>query len=163
MDLREDTCIFSCRVHKCQPALPAPLPTFSTCMQRFDSAEISILDSFAYRLKHCILDRPASVLASSFARPPAAVPVRYYTTSFQKRCPRVVAVFHRVLTCLRLACRMETAVGNSTCVLREVGVDECCLAHVNRRTDNRPHLSLASPRLVRDSCCKQGKRADIEV
>lgn len=38
-------------------------------MQRFDSAEISILDSFAYRLKHCILDRPASVLTALFCPP----------------------------------------------------------------------------------------------
>jgi hypothetical protein len=89
--------------------------------------------------------------------PPADAPVRCL---LQEWCPRVVTLFHRVLTCLRLAFRMETAVGNSTCVLRVGAVDAAwhTMQPGQRTTDPS---QLASPRLVRSFCCKQGKRAGM--
>ena len=74
--------------------------------------------------------------------PPAGRQTCALLLSFQKRCPQVVAVFHRVLACLRLACRMETAVGNSTCVLR-MGVGDAAW-HMSTEGRTTDHLSLAS-------------------
>jgi hypothetical protein len=44
-------------------------------------------------------------------RPHSCIALAAAHRILQKQCPRVVTLFHRVPTCLRLALRMETAVG----------------------------------------------------